>query len=221
MAGKKKKQRNASASQVMQMLQKLAVVGAPAPTQKKSRKRRKKLGLGSGVSDDGVIHLHRSELVSSVSLDANASTSKGIVAIKPSSFSFLKNLSSSFDRLRWNSLEFYYKPAVGTVYGGLVSLGVDWDGSSAAKDWNRQKISSLTPNSSSAAWADTQANPLRLPTNKLQSRLWYTPNTGSDLNDQGPGNLVWAVDGKSDSSKFTVGEIWAKYSVTMAGTSPS
>lgn len=197
------------------MLKQLAV-SEQQPAKRKRRARRRRARGTTG--EDGIIHLQRVEICASVVLKANSSTGTGNFDIVPDSFAFLKSLSRSFERLRWNTLEFYYKPAVGTTWGGLVSMGVDWD--SKGEDWTRLKISSLTPNQSCAAWSDTQTRPLRLASSRIQGRLWYTPHTG-DAVDKGPGRVAWAIDGTQSTSQTTVGEIWARYSVTLAGTSPS
>lgn len=170
---------------------------------------------------EGAITLSRCELMVSLVIKKGTSTSTGHVDLIPSSFSFLKGIAKSFDRLKWNNMRVFYKPAVGTVYGGLVSYGVDWDFSTTA-ELKRPAISGLTPNYSLAAHADSEKSPLVLPSRRIQSRLWYSPNSGTEYKDMGPGKLMWAVDGMSaDKSDVTVGELWVAYSVTMQGTNPA
>lgn len=210
--------------QLLALLQKLVVSGAQAPKQNNNNKRRRRLrrkatASGGGVSGDGMITLSRRELLQSIKLEANKDTSTGMIDLIPTSFSFLKSLSASFDRLKWNKLRVYYKPAVGTVYGGLVSYGMDWD--FATNPSNRESVASLTPSVTCAAWQDTESKALMLPTNRLQSRAWYLPNTDDAKPlDKGPGRLLWGATGKKESTVTVLGEIWVEYSVTMQGTNP-
>lgn len=195
----------------------------PASPQQPSRKRRNKKktrAAKSGVSSEGTITLSRTELLTTLKLAKSSSTVSGNVDILPSSFPFLKGVSKSFDRIRWNSIRLYYKPAVGTTYGGLVSFGMDWDWATNTTD--RATVNSLTPNFSCAAWHDSESRPMVLPPNRLQSRAWYTPNGDANWVDKGPGRIRYAADGTSDTSKdVTLGEIWIKYSCTMQGTNPA
>lgn len=165
-----------------------------------------------------MITLQRKELVKTVTLDANKSSMTGHFDVVPDSFSFLKGVAKSFDRVKWNKLHFFYKPAVGTVYGGLFSMGFDWDWSQG--DTDRTTLSGYTPNSTNACWADTEKTPMVLPQNRLQARIWYTPQTGQ-WSDKGPGKLHYAASGTSSASPQTLGEIWVCYSLTMQGTSPT
>lgn len=219
MAGKKKKNNNSEMAQMLQLMQKLLVNNQQQTSKKKKKSKPRRKKNGGGVSDDGVIHLRRCELLKTITLSANSGDATGEVDLFPSSFSFLKGLYKSFDRLRWNSLEFYYKPAVGTTYGGLVSMGIDWDFVGTGV-YSRQQISALTPTSTCAAWADTQNTPMRLPANRIQSRMWYTPQSGENV-DKGPGSLAWAASGTTETKATTLGEIWVRYSVTMSGTNPN
>lgn len=115
-------------------------------------------------------------------------------------------------------MRFYYKPAVGTTYGGLVALGMDWDFQGV--DVERSKISAFTPSQTMAAWADTESRAMVLPSDKLMSRNWYTPRSDA-WQDRGPGKLHWAVEGTAETGGKTLGEIWVDYTVVMEGTNPS
>lgn len=157
-------------------------------------------------------------MLGELTLPASAVDNMGHFDLLPSSFSFLKSLFKSFDRVKWHKLNLYYKPAVGTTYGGLVSLGMDWD--FASRDVSRSTMSGFTPNASFAAWSDTEKSPMVLPANRLQSRAWYTPNNGEYV-DKGPGKIHWAVKGDSGATSKTFGEVWATYTVSLMGTNPS
>lgn len=168
---------------------------------------------------DGVITLSRTELVQTLKLSKGQSQATGSVDIIPSTFSFLKNLSQSFDRLQWVNLLVYWKPAVGTTYGGLVTYGMDWD--FATNDVNREKISGFTPSMTMAVWTDTERKPMVLPTSRLQSREWYLPNAAVQDIDKGPGKLHYAASGTVSQNDTTLGELWVRYTVRMQGTNPA
>lgn len=200
----------------------VAAAPAPAARRRPARKRRARAAAGrtTGSMQDGVITLSRSELVQVVRVEANAATAAGHVDVVPASFAFLKGIGKSFERVRWDSMQFYYKPAVAMTFGGLISMGMDWD--FATTDVTREKISSFTPNLTCACWKDTEAQPLVLPAARLQSRPWYLPNGDKvDWIDAGPGKLHWAVDTVAPKTATTVGEIWVRYRVTMQGTNPA
>lgn len=182
----------------------------PQPAkQGKGKKRRNK--KGSSGTPEGVMHFSRHELVTTLSTGSDGKVHVSL-ALHPSAFPFLKGLGNLFERIQWKQIKVYYKPAVGTTVGGLVSYGISWD--STAKD-DRSKIASLTPNTSCAVWADQASKPMTLPSNRLQSRNWYVLDAG-EAGDKQPGTLEVAVESEKKSS--TVGEIWIQYAVTLMGT---
>lgn len=185
----------------------VALVRAPAP-----RRRRKPRANNSFSTSEGTLRLSKAELVSSVIKTNADGKGSGYFWIAPDQLPLLKNLTRSFERIRWESGSIFYKPAVGTTVGGLVAFGVDWDNSTIPT--TRAAVAAFSPSKACAIWADTSAQPMVLPRSKLQGRLWYTPNTG-ETNSQTPGAVVWAVDGPANT---TVGEFWFKYTVTLAGT---
>lgn len=106
----------------------------------------------------------------------------------------------------------FWKPAVGTTVGGLITYGIDWDSDSPKTD--RVAISAYTPNATHAVWADNSSRPLIIPPQRLMSRLWYTFDSTAKQDAQ-PGIVVWAVEG--DKSKL-MGEFWMRYKVKFSGT---
>lgn len=211
MPGKKKKSAVKAEQALVQRLEALAV-------SRKPKKRKRKSVVPGRSSLDGEVRFSRCEFVTELKTDA-AGKANGHITITPESFSFLNGFGACFDRTRWLSCSFHYKPAVGTTIGGLVSMGVDWDFSSNATD--RKKISGLSPNASLAVWSDTTRSPLVLPASRLMSRDWYSNATKSTsvAFDTGPGQLSWAVSAPTAVSTV-VGEIWCNYSVVMSGTNP-
>lgn len=183
------------------------------------RRRKNKRGNASRLNvSTGDVIITKMELIKTVKLEANKSTTSNHIDLIPDTFPWLKNFFNSFDRLRFEACKFYWKPLVGTTYGGAISMGMDWDW--AATDGDRSKISGFSPNISLPVYADGENRPLVLPKNRLQSRLWYTPRQG-EYTDKGPGKVIYCVDGKSDKAEQTIGDIWVKYTVTLSGTNPS
>lgn len=129
----------------------------------------------------------------------------------------MKGIAPCFERSRWQRCNIYYKPAVGTTYGGLVAYGADWNFSMEKDKVTRLIATSLTPNSTHAVWADTQPRPLRLPANLLNSRKFYNHNGAKGI-DAGPARIVWSATGTSGTKETTLGEIWCDYKVTLSGT---
>jgi hypothetical protein len=163
-------------------------------------------------ASDGCVTLTRTELVTTVD-QPGSGQSTNVVDLNPDSFSFLKNLAQSFNRSRWLAMKFVYKPGVSMTTGGLFTMGIDWDRGSTAST-SREKVTSLTPNNTSAVWKD---NVLLLPPNRLQSRAWYI-HSATDKNDKGPGQLVCSVKCDQTQSAKTLGEVWCTYTIQLQGT---
>lgn len=189
---------------------------------KSKRGRGRGRGRASGLSvpnmSTGDVLITKTELVSTVKLPANSSQVKAHIDVIPDSFPWLKNFFGSFDRIRYESLQFYWKPLVGTTYGGAISMGFDWDW--GASDTTRDKISGFSPNRTLPLYADGESKPLTLPKSRLQSRLWYVPKA-TNYEDKGPGKVLYCADGKSDKTETTIGDIWVKYTVVLSGTNPA
>lgn len=213
---KKQTASNDAVTQLLQQMRQLILQTNQRREQPSRRKRRRRAGPSTVASNEGSITISRCELCSEVSVKASAKDGvKGHVDILPDSFPYLKTLFKSFDRLMWRKLHFYYKPAVGTTFGGLFSMGFDWDWSTG--DVSREKISALTPNMACAAWNDTEKSPLALNAGKLN--VWYQPRS-QEYVTRGPGRLDYALVAATDKD-LVVGEIWVSYTVAMYGTNPS
>lgn len=173
------------------------------------RRRNKPSSLG-----DGEIRLKRKELVTSLVVKAGKSNASGHVDLLPSSFKFLAGLYTSFERVKYHKLHVFYRSAVGTTQGGMVTYAIDWTLDVGDKD--RVALSSYTPNMSHAVWHNPA--PLVLPPSRLQSRQWYINTVDGDITDKGPGRVLWAVDAGATNVDLVVGELWVDYDVTMSGT---
>lgn len=145
-------------------------------------------------------------------------TKEGHVDMVPSSFSFLKGLGAVFERVQWKKIHFFWKPAVGTTFGGLITVGFDWDWS--GQDADRAAVSAYTPSKTWPLWADGEKSPLVLPPSKIMSQKWYMPQQ-RDWSTKGPGKLYWAVDASAVTVATVVGELWVDYTVLMSGTGPA
>lgn len=170
---------------------------------------------GRGLASTKPIRFMRHECVQTLSVPAQTNTASGNFSLIPANFVFLASLGKCFERIRWNSVSIYYKPAVGTTFGGLVSIGTDWDSKNPAKD--RKNISGYTPNASFPAWGDTERQPMRLPAQRIQSVDWYTPASDT-LGLSTPCTIVWAADITKQAVDTTLGELWIEYDVSFDGT---
>lgn len=223
---RRKNRGNGQMAQLVALLQRALAIQSqpPAPRTasqpaRRRRRRRAQAGpSGATVNSDGGVSISRTELLGTLSLPAGQPTVVGHFDLVPDSCAFLKSLFKSFERIRWTKIHIYYKPAVGTTYGGLVSVGVDWDFSGA--DAGRSVLSAYTPNFTVSAWTDTQSRPMVLPPARLAGRAWYTPRTG-DWIDKGPGKIHWAVDGTTSKAATSIGELWISYTAQLMGTNPA
>lgn len=192
-------------------------------TQPKSTPKRKKRSRRGGPSlgpvSDGEVTIARSELIGTATLSANSSSASGYIFLSPSEFSFLKGVGASFSRSKWITARAYYKPAVGTTYGGLVSMGFCLDPDKSISI-NRNAVVAMTPSATTAAWQDTEGKPLVLNKNQLATRAWYFHNdTTLSKADRCPAAFYWAVDASETKGvKVTVGEFWIHYKIVMQGT---
>lgn len=181
-----------------------------------SGRKRKNRAKGA-VGGQGVLSFARKEKVADVTIRKAVTADSGSFDIVPSSFTFLRQFTM-FDKVKWNKLQLFYRPGVGATFNGFVSYGVLWDFSKSSA--NRDQISALTPNMSHALWFDGQQQPMNLPTAKLQTRPWFTPDDTKDVIEQGPGRVFWAATTTDTAAADrVVGEIWADYSIVMTGTS--
>lgn len=157
------------------------------------------------------MRLSKQELCGSLVVPKGAKTASGTCSIKPSALAFLKTLANSFERIKWLAVQVVYKPAVGTVRDGVVTIGADWNWSDPKT--TRQDIAAYTPTQSGSVFKEFR---ITLPQDRLQSRLWYsTAGTGMD---SGPAQICWAVDAYSKDADLTVGELWVNYTVHLDGT---
>lgn len=176
------------------------------------RRNRRKNG---GSLGQGEIAMSRSELIRTVQVPAKQKTATDYVDLCPSSFTFLKSLYESFERIKFLKMHISFKSAVGTTQGGMVTYAIDWTLQASGK--SRQALSGYTPNCSHPVW-ESPKQKLVLPQAKLQSRAWYVNNSEADAIDRCPARLLIAVDAAAGDTPLIVGEVWVDYHVIMSGT---
>lgn len=210
-------------TQLQRELAALRIANAPAPAaparRRRTNRRRKRQAVPSVArivpAASGEVTIGKLELCASIKVEKNKSAANGSCQLLASTPPFLKTLSKSFERIRWNLCKVHYKPAVAMTQGGLITVGMDWNWSDAKT--TRSDLSSYQPTATSVVWKEFS---MVLPPARLQSRLWYsTGATALDKVDAGPGIVVWAVDTAADaSSDLVVGELWLEYRVVLSGT---
>lgn len=158
--------------------------------------------------------ISKSDLLGSVAVAAKGSSANGGFNIRADAITFLKTLSASFERIQFVSVVIEYKPAAAMTQAGLVTFGVDWNWSAAKT--TRTAIAAYEPNATCAVWKPAK---MKLPSSRLQSRLWYSTATTAAGLDAGPCIIAWAADaGNSGSAELVLGECWIHYKVRLAGT---
>lgn len=170
---------------------------------------------------EGEVAFQREELVRTLTLVKGRTDAADYFDLVPGNFEYLKVLSKAFERVQWINCALYWKPAVGTTFGGLVSYAVDWD-SDIDRNITRAKLSAYTPVCSHAVWADNQRQPLVLPPSRLMSRTWYLyDHSSADVVDKQPGRIGVVATASAVDADTVLGEIWVKYHVKFSGTKPS
>lgn len=185
--------------------------------------------MSAQVGNGGRITLTRCELFVQVKAKAAKAPVLASVPIAPlagsdaSQFPFLKNLGKVYSRLRWDSIVFEWRPAVGTTTNGIVTYGVRlMEPNTTVVPKTRFDVSALSPVNDHPVWSCSN---MRVARDLLQSRMWYGIQDTTvitdvkDLVDVAPGALQYGVE--SDLAENTlVGEFWISYSVTMDGSRP-
>lgn len=198
---------------LMQMLTTAATASKPQPPPNRRRKARRK--RRPAAPEEGMITMRRHELVTTLTTGADGKLA-GKVELKPTSFTFLKGIAPSFERSRWLKMHVYYKPAVAMTTGGLVALGMDWDGKTDIT--TREAVSAFTPSMHFPVWKDISTTPMVLPASKLQTRTWYI-HASTSVYDACPGILRY-VGEANVKDKTSIGELWIYYEIQMQGTNP-
>lgn len=197
------------------------VPGTSGTVQSVPLRTRRRRNRGGGNVADGEVSMQREELIRSLTTikaaGAVSAVIKDYIDLQPMNFAFMRSLSKAFERIQWLSCHIYWKPAVGTTAGGLVSYAIDWD--SDANNVSRTDMSGYTPVLTHAVWQDSQKTPMVLPPSRLMSRKWYLfDHSGADNVDKQPGRLLVSAE---TTDPMLVGELWIRYHVKFSGTRPS
>lgn len=134
--------------------------------------------------------------------------------IEINTMKYLHQLAGSFEEYRWNYCRYYWKPMVGTTTNGCIAYGIDYRSKLEGSALTRDSIIALSPSVAHAVWIDTQARPIGVPNDQLNTRKWYIIDAGDQI-DQGPGRLCFNA---TSSSTEELGQLWCSYSVTFRGT---
>lgn len=214
----KKKNNNNRKKVAGAMAVKAITIQAGPPRRKRSRK-----PAGFSASD-GTITVQRLELLESITASSTDPTSTaGFIQLNPSSCTWLKNLASSFERYRWESVQVFWRGAAGTTFGGLIAFGIDWASEKKLSDTtkpDRSKVVGLTPLSDVPLYSDSQNRPLVLPKQYLNSRQWYSlsKTSSSTAQELGLGALAYSAYHDAVTSSKFLGEFWIRYRVTLQGS---
>lgn len=213
---KKNKGQSQQASAVVQPVQVVAVPSTSASSQQKKKKKKKSKSSSTNSGESMV--LHKSEMISAVTVDNGASSTGLMAAIDFDTLPYLKRFANLFERWTITSLKFSFKTACPTTQGGRIQMGFDWS-SSLPLTTDRAKISQLTPTVGGVVWKDFS---MQIPSGRLMTRPFYFVGGGMDQVDKSPGKLLLAVDlsGKA-SGGFCVGEVWCEYTIKMMDTRPA
>lgn len=139
-------------------------------------------------------------------------------AASKDNFPWLSGLSTSWERIVWHKLQFSWRPALGTTADGIITYAITWEPKLKTFAPDRSYVTSQTPVKDHAVWQATDTAPLIARVALLQSRKHYIMSSGS-LEDAAPGSLVLNVKGVANN-KF-LGELWARYDVSMLGPKPA
>lgn len=166
-----------------------------------------------GATASGTIRIRRRELLRAIKVK----TDPTFVELGPDNFPWLKNLAKSFDRLKWHSCQFHWRPAVATTVGGMLMMGMDWD-SNSGTTLTMEAISAMTPVYEAPLW---QMGQLNLPAGRLMTRKEYLirkdpKETSDDGFSRYPGYLCYVATGTDANTD--AGHLWVEYDVTMFGT---
>lgn len=177
---------------------------APAP-----QRRRRRANKNAVSNTDGSIRLARTEFLAKVQLTSGALEKK--ISLVPASFSWLNNLSKSFDRIVWHSAVVEYRPYSSAMNSGSVAVGMDWNYSTSTVA--REKALACTPSFMTSVF---QPRSMALPNSLLMSRKSYIIDA-SNASDASPGQLL--VSAAASDQALYCGDLYVKYNVTLSGTS--
>lgn len=177
----------------------------PATSNKKKKKQRNK---GQGTAQ---IRFSRTEFVTTLTLPATK-TLVGKVPINPiKGPPILAKIAEAFSRSRWERVNFFYKPLVGAMYSGAITMGVLWESGDEPK--SRADVAALSPTQTIPLREDGESKPLKISAEKMKARSWYN-HEDSETGVAQPGTLWYAVTGEKPGD---VGELHMVYTVVLDG----
>lgn len=174
----------------------------------------KKISKQRGAISAGTVRIKKKELFFSVKGQDHSFKS-----INPFNIPWLSGMAKIFDRYKFHSIKFFWKPAVATTQAGIFMMGVDWDSNTANVtdlDKATKTIAATTPCFEVPVW---QLGVFTLPSSKLMTRKEYkipnkeNPDSAYDFQ---PGYLLYMC---SAAEGTACGHVWIEYDLSMWGTS--
>lgn len=164
----------------------------------------------------GSISIYRTEMIKSVAAGDGGDV-KFTFKVEPSQFPFLQGLGKCFEKVRWQKIHVWWKPAASYQTSGMLAMGWDWDAADNFAAPDRAAIMQYTPSVSCHIRDDCQKNPLVVPPARLKSIGWLAPDGGGNPITQRPGTLCVSIDSNMKKDEL-VGELYIQYRVQMSGT---
>lgn len=137
------------------------------------------------------------------------------VDILPENFTVLQGIFKAFEKLRWISMRLEFVSACSATTSGAIVFGIEWDFTAKSEETTFKKVTGYTPSLEGPVRSERLVMPL--PSVRLQTRDWYTPNlpSGPPI-DKGPGRIWWYTNGAT--AKTVVGQLYIDYEVLLSGT---
>lgn len=189
--------------------QSIAAANACNPMPQNPRRRGRRRGINLKMGD---VRIRRRELY----VPLTGATDKEVICqkfIKPDDIPWLKVLSASFQRFRFERVALSWRPAVGTTFAGMVTYGVQWDCGTAPD--TRAKVQTYTPAMDHPIWQSTDARPMVLPPSQLHSRQWFATSGSTDPIDKAPAAI--SIAASKVEKAILLGELWIEYDVILEG----
>lgn len=162
------------------------------------------------------IRINHSEYLCELSLPADAESMSGAIALRPggknNSLGHLGNLYKIYERAQWDYIRIHWEPAVGATIGGMLVVGMDWDG----LDIETPTFSSVQVRDPNFKIAVKDKGGMVLPMGKMRPQKWISTRNETEA----PlGMLVYFLK-SSEAKGKTVGALMMDYRVRLTGPRP-
>lgn len=164
----------------------------------------------------GSISVFRTEMIKSVKAGDQGDINFTF-KIEPDQFPFLAGLGKCFEKVRWQKIHVWWKPAASYQNSGMLAIGMDWDAADGMSPPPRVSVLQYTPCISCHIRDDCQKSPLVIPPARLRTIGWLAPEGGGNPITRRPGTLCISVDSNMKKDEL-IGEVYIQYRVQMSGT---